>query len=89
MGLVLAGGYAAVNVVTIGPGTWPHNDGSLFNFFFHTGFLAVFVVLSLYYAIAYSLRYRFHIGCIMSAYGMLLAAEAFTFWVLLRASADV
>lgn len=88
-GLALAGFYALSNVVAIGPATWPHHDGNLLVFFFTIGFAGACALLILYYAVIKSLRYSLNGRCILASFVLLLGAEAFTFWVLARASMDV
>ncbi|MDA0807453.1 MAG: hypothetical protein O2983_14645 [Planctomycetota bacterium] len=88
-GVAAAGLYALINISTIDPATWPHDDGSLFVFFFQTGFIAACVVLVLYYAVLNSLGCLINRRCILASFALVLAAEAFTFWVLIRASMDI
>ncbi|MFN0196990.1 MAG: hypothetical protein ACKVT0_09600 [Planctomycetaceae bacterium] len=88
-GLASAGLYALVNCAMIGPGTWPHEDSSLIAFFGGTGFLIALSALTFYFGVLHSLRYRLNWWLVSLAYGVLFAAEAFTFWIAIQASNSI
>ena len=63
----VAVGLAAL--ATASAGNWDR-----FQSFFGTGLASVVIGLTLYYAFLHSLRRRLHPGCLLTAYGIVVAA---------------